>query len=96
MSRTNVLIRTALCVAAIAAAGGAHAANGELTAQGDVRGSQADPSCRGSGLGEAPVALADQAPGQWQADRPQAVAGYIGPKDVKLVYACPSRTVPTV
>ena len=96
MSRTTVLIRPALWVAAIAAAGGAHAANGELTAQGDVRGSQADPSCRGSGLGEAPVALADQAPGQWQADRPQAVAGYIGPKDVKLVYACPSRTVPTV
>ena len=96
MSRTTTLIRTALCVAGIAVAGGAHAANGELTAQGDVRGSQADPSCRGSGLGDGPVALADQAPGQWLADKPQAVAGHVGPKDVKLVYACPSRTVPTV
>jgi hypothetical protein len=96
MSRTTTFIRTALFVAAIAGAGGAHAANGELTAQGDVRGSQVDPSCKGSGLGAGPVALADQAPGQWQADRPQAAAGHIGPKDVKLVYACPSRTVPTV
>jgi hypothetical protein len=96
MLKTTDLIRTAFCLAAIAAAGGAHAANGQLTAQGDVRGLQTDPSCRGSGLGDAPVALADQAPGQWQSDKPQAVAGYIGPKDVKLVYACPSRTVPTV
>jgi hypothetical protein len=96
MLKTIALIRTAFCLAAIVAAGGAQAANGELTAQADVRGSQADPSCKGSGLGEAPIALADQAPGQWQTDKPQAVAGYIGPKDVKLVYACPSRTVPTV
>jgi len=92
MSRTITLIRTTVCVAVIAAAASAHAANGELTAQGDVRGSQSDPSCRSSGLGDGPVALADQAPGQ--TDRPQAAA--IGPKDVKLVYACPSRTAPTV
>ena len=96
MSRTITLIRTTVCVAVITAAASAHAANGELTAQGDVRGSHSDPSCRSSGLGDGPVALADQAPGQWQADKPQAVAGYIGPKDVKLIYACPSRTAPTV
>jgi hypothetical protein len=83
-------------VALIAGAGGARAANSELPSQGHVGGSRADPSCRGSGLGDSPVALADQAPGQWQADKPQAAADYIGPKDVKLVYACPSRTTPTV
>jgi len=94
MSKTITLIRTAVCMAAIAAAASAHAANRELTAKGDIRGSQADPSCRSSGLGDGPIAVADQAPGQWQAEKPQAVA--IGPKDVKLVYACPSRTAPTV
>lgn len=96
MLRTTVLIRTAVCAALISAAGAARAADGELLAQGDVRSSQAEPACRGSGLGDAPVALADQAPGQWQADKPQALAGYISPKDIKLIYACPSRTAPTV
>jgi hypothetical protein len=96
MMRTTWLIRTAACVAAIAATGAAHAADGELLAQSQVRGSQVDPPCRGAGLSHAPLGGGEQAPVQLQSAKQLLAGGYASPKDVKLVFACRSRLVPRV
>ena len=100
MMRIALLSRTAACVAAIAitgaATGAACAADvGSLT-QSQGKSSQADPPCRGSGLSDAPFGVAEAAPGQAPSARPQMVGGYASPKDVKLIFACPNRLVPTV
>lgn len=96
MMRTTWLIRTAVCVAVVAATGAARAADGELLAQGQVRGSQVDPPCRGVGLSHVPVGLADQAPGQPPSAGHELAGGYASPKDAKLIFACPNRLAPTV
>ena len=90
MMKTTWFIRTVVCVAAIAATGAARAADGELLAQGQGRGSQVDPPCRGSGL------LAEHAPGHLEPATQELAHGYASPKDAKLIFACPNRLVPTV
>ena len=91
--RTTLLIRTAICVAALAAAGGAYAADAELSALAEGGSVQAEPACRGTDLGDAPFGLPDQGLGQ----SGQSAAGTgASPKDLKLIFVCPSRPAPLV
>lgn len=94
MTSKTWLIRSVAGIAAIAATGAAHAADGAFLAQ--ARGSQADPPCRTSGLSHAPIGVAEQAPGRLQSTMQEVAGGYASPKDAKLIFACPNRLVPTV
>ena len=89
----RLLIRTAICVATIAAAGGAYAADAELSTLAEGGSVRAEPSCRGADLGDAPFGLPDQGLGQSR----RSVAGPLaGSKDLKLVFLCPARPAPQV
>ncbi|KRB40529.1 hypothetical protein [Phenylobacterium sp. Root700] len=94
MTRLTLLIQTAACVAAIAAAGAARAADGELSAPGQDLGAQPAPSCQASGVSGAPFGLVGHAPAL--STRSHTAGGYTDPKDFKLVFFCPSRSLPAV